>query len=212
MLFMLLVAGSLARGQSGFISFGSGAGRTMFRGNEIVGLYNEPRYGFLAAVHYDRPMKRFISLRTGIEFQQKALNAKGPVYNNNGEEFENARVYAHYNFLLIPLLVQLEKRGKVVWHLAAGPYAGYLLSQRNYFSAEGYYQTAEDNTENFREFELGIEAAAGIRFRARKPVSYRVEISDQLGLTNISKVPVFNDGMIKTNSTRLTLSVVYRWR
>jgi hypothetical protein len=94
----------------------------------------------------------------------------------------------------------------------AGPYIGYLIKQTDITEAFGEYsKTKNDNTDNYKRTDLGITTGLGARFPIKNKLFLSIEIRNNFGLTNISSVPVVNDGVIKTNSTNLLFGIEYRF-
>jgi hypothetical protein len=58
---------------------------------------------------------------------------------------------------------------------------------------------------NFNKADLGLSGGAGVEIPLKRYV-LSFEIRDNFGLSNISKLPVANDGSIKTNALNLLIA------
>jgi len=69
----------------------------------------------------------------------------------------------------------------------------------------------KDNTDNFERLDFGIATGLGVNFPIRNNIFMSLEVRNNLGLSNISSLPVGNDGKIKTNSTNLLIGIAYKF-
>ena len=71
-------------------------------------------------------------------------------------------------------------------------------------------RTTTNNTKLFKRFDAGIKGGGGIIISLKNKLSFSGEIRNNLGLNNISTLPVYNNGTIKTYSLNLLFSVIYK--
>jgi len=91
-----------------------------------------------------------------------------------------------------------------------GGYLGFLTKARNVLV--GYEGQSKDDgliTEGNQNIDFGISGGLGLQYALNNRISLELEIRNNLGLYNISKLPIHNDGTNKLNSTNLLIGVNY---
>jgi hypothetical protein len=66
-----------------------------------------------------------------------------------------------------------------------------------------YDERNSDQTDNFKSLDFGLTFGFGKTFKLKNNNEISVEIRENLGLSDISAVPVVANGSIKTNSLNL---------
>ena len=92
-----------------------------------------------------------------------------------------------------------------------GPFFSYLIKQTFVNQGTNIPRTVSDNTNNDKRFDMGITAGLGVAIPIKAKISLSCEIRNNLGLYNVSEVPVYNNGAIKTNSTNLLIGFAYKF-
>ena len=210
---MLFFSSSLIFGQTNNFNIGIEGGPSLIslHGNDMVESYDDLSLGFSGGLSFQYNFSKLVALRTNISFERKGLTTKNQATDEYGNPIGELTFHSNFNYLTIPLLGRLTFGKKINFYINAGPYLGYLLNQKDITEAFGEYPKSElDNTDNFKRLDFGITSGLGMNFPIQEKFLLNFEIRNNLGLTNISSVPVYNDGSIKTNSTNLLIGIVYR--
>lgn len=210
---ILLFSSSLVFGQTKILNIGIEGGPSLISlyGNDKVESYNDLSLGFSGGLSFQYNFSKLVALRTNINFDRKGLTTKNQATDENGDPIGELTFHSNFNYLTLPILGRLTFGKKINFYVNAGPYLGYLLSQRDITEAFGEYPKSEmDNTDNFKQLDFGITSGLGMNFPIQEKLLLSFEIRNNLGLTNISSLPVYNDGSLKTNSTNLLIGIAYR--
>lgn len=213
-LITLIFSSSFTFGQTSKFEVGFEMGPSLIslRGNDILENYKDLSFGFSSGLTFQYNFPKLISIRTNISFERKGLTTKGTATDEYGNEIGEITFHSNFDYLAMPLLGRLTLGKKIKFFLNAGPYLGYLIKQNDVTEAFGEYPKTEiDNTDNFERFDFGLATGLGINFPIRNKIFISFEIRNNLGLSNISSIPVVNDGTIKTNSTNLLIGIVYKF-
>lgn len=119
-------------------------------------------------------------------------------------------INTNFDYLTLPILVRATFGKKVQFFLNAGPYFGYLIKQTFVSKGTNFPTTTSDNTSLDKRFDTGISTGLGISVPIKTKFAFSFEIRNNLGLFNVSAVPVANNGTIKTNSTNFLLGFTYK--
>ncbi len=186
------------------------------RGNDIIKQYHKPTIGFSGGLSFQYNFPKFISIRTDIQFERKGSLATGTIYytDNTGNVIDSEKWtdYFHFDYLTMPILVRATIGKKIKYFFNAGLFAGYLIKQTDIFGATKYLpKQTTDNTSRDQRFDLGATGGLGLSVPIKDNFLISLEIRDNLGLYNVSKVQVINNGTIKTNSTNFLITLSYKF-
>lgn len=182
------------------------------RGNDILDKNNDLSFGFSSGLSFQYNFPKLISIRTNISFERKGFTTQGSATDQNGNQIGEITVHSYFDYLTIPILGRLTFGKKINFFVNAGPYIGYLIKQTNVTEAFSEYpKTETDNTDKFKRIDFGVTTGLGARIPIKSKIFLSIEIRNNLGLTNISSLPVVNDGSIKTNSTNVLFGIEYRF-
>ncbi len=207
---LILTAGIKAYSQENKFSIGveGGTGLISLRGNSLLESH-KPAFGFSGGVSLEYDLNNTLSLRTTIAFERKGDMLKGTLIDNDGNIIGTATMHSNFNYLTLPLLVRASLGKNHRFFVNAGPYVGYLLKQTVSSKGVGLEQKV-DNTLLDKRMDAGITAGVGFRFFFGAKCDFSIEARDNLGLMNVSAVPVYGGGSIKTNSANLLVGFTYK--
>jgi hypothetical protein len=210
---LFLLAFGRISGQTNKIDLGIVGGPYLIslRGNDIIEKYQEPTIGFSAGVTFQYNFKKLISLRTDIAFERKGSVWEGETTDENGNSLGEITTHSNFDYLTLPLLIRLSLGKKIIYFINTGPYFGFLIKQTSVTRGDEIRTLTNDNTSDFNRFDIGISVGLGLSIPISKQFLVSFEIRDDLGLYNVSKSPVINNGTIKTNSAGMILGFAYRF-
>jgi hypothetical protein len=171
--------------------------------------------GFTGGLFFQYNFKKIISLRTNIAFERKGSMTSTPpkpdyVPDIHAGTPSEIITNTNYDYLTLPILARATFGKKITYFVNAGPYFGYLI-KRTFVSGEGSSAISGDNTWLNERFDTGISAGFGLSCPLTSKFAFSFEVRNNLGLYNISAVPVGNNGTIKINSTNLLLGFTYKF-
>ena len=205
-----LTAGT-AYGQASSFEIGIEGGPSLIslRGNETINNHHKTTIGYSAGFSLQYNFKKIISLRTNIAYEKKGSIVRAERTDIYGNSLGEIDIHTNFDYLTLPVLVRVTFGENVQYFINAGPYFGHLIKQT--FVSEDYNgQQTIDNTFNDKRFDVGISTGLGISIPIKTKFSASFEIRNNLGLYNVSEVPVLNNGRIKTNSTNFLFGFAYK--
>lgn len=171
--------------------------------------------GFSAGLFFQYNFNKIISLRTNISYERKGDKigtAKHIYYLNfdpNPTEIDKT-VELRYEYLTLPILVRLNFGKKIKYFVNAGPYFGYLIKDSEIIKWDNHPSIVGDFTWLDKRYDIGISTGLGLSVPIEKKIAVSLEVRDNLGLLNISAVPVWNNGTNKTNSLNFLFGITYK--
>jgi len=202
----LMISGSIL-GQTNKYDVGveAGPGLIFLWGNDILAKQHNMTIGGSAGLFFQRNYTNALSLRTGIAYERKGSVAHTQGYDYLGNPTGEVKTRVHYNYLTIPILARATFGKNGQFFVNAGPYLGYLLRQA--FVTKG---NTSNNTLNNKELDFGLTTGLGFTVPYKTKYAFSFEVRNNLGLFNVSAIPVFNDGAIRTNSTNFLFGFTYK--
>ncbi len=187
-------------------------GLTSLRGNDILEKFNDPTIGFSGGLTFQYNFPKLISIRTNIAFERKGAIAKNQAIDVFGNQIGEVTIHTNFDYLTIPLLAKLTFGNKIKFFVNVGPYSSYLIKQTTVTDAINEFpKSKSNNTSNFNSIDFGLTTGLGAGLPVKDELLITLEIRNNLGLYNISSLPVANDGSIKTNSINLLIGIAYRF-
>ena len=213
MLLTALTLWTTAHGQTNKFDIGleGGPSWTSLRGNDILEDFNDPTIGYSGGLTFQYNFPKLISLRTNIAYERKGVIAKSQATDINGNPIGEITTHSNFDYLTMPLLTRLTFGNKMTFFVNVGPYFGYLIKHTSVTEAFNEFpKSTWDNTDNFKRFDTGLTGGLGGGLKIKDKFLLTLEIRHNIGLYNTSKLPVYNDGTIMTNSTNLLIGFAYR--
>ena len=192
------------------IDYGLNVGINYFnvRGNDFADQYNYD-FGFLIGITFEYTLKNNFSVITGINYEKKnTINENSNTLDSNGNVLGNAVIKEKFDYLNLPILLKINFNNS--FFLNGGPYISYLLSSETEIDSSVSETVSNiDSTDRFKKVDLGLSFGIGKGFKLNEKNNLNFEIRYNLGVTNISDVPVINNGKIKTNSMNLLMGLTF---
>ncbi|MCC6691151.1 MAG: PorT family protein [Bacteroidia bacterium] len=214
---LIAVLTTAAFGQQNKIDIGLvGSPSIIFlRGNDIIKQYHKPAVGFSGGLFFQYNFPKIFSIRTDIQFERKGSLVTGTIYytDNFGNVIDSEKWtdYFHFGYLTMPIIVRATIGKKIKYFFNTGLFSGYLIKQTEIYGATKYLsKKTTDNIDNFKRFDFGATAGLGLIVPIKNKFSISLELCDNFGLYNVSKLAVINDGTVKTNSTNLLIGFAYK--
>ena len=210
-LFLLAVLGT-TYGQTNNFDIGVEGSSSLIclRGNDILDNLHKPTIGFSSGLFFQYNFKKLVSLRTNIAFERKGSTSTFQVTDMFAKPLGEINIKTIYDYLTLPILIRTTFGKKVQFFVNAGPYFGYLIKGTLVSEGENILATTNDITSSINRFDTGISTGLGLSIPIKNKFAFSFEIRNNLGLYNVSAVPVVNYGTIKTNSTNFLWGFTYK--
>jgi hypothetical protein len=173
----------------------------------ITSQYDESAaFGYLGGISLTYPLKEKISLRVELNYERKTQKADNTIEIRNSFE-EPAQLYSftskrHYDYLVLPILLQYRFTDKNSFFVHGGPFVGYLLNATltSDLNAPELDNSDVDLSDDYKKLDYGLTVGLGKNFDIGNQNSLHVEIRNNLGLAKINASDVWNGGDVRTNS------------
>ncbi len=189
-----------------------GPGLSTMRGNAQLDMSKIPAPAFTGGVFFEYHFTDHFSLRTGLGIERKAGTTTGSVTDATGLHIGEFRYRIDLDYLNMPLLLRYSTGKKTKLFVNAGPYAAYLIqatsSIRHPFIDGAQVERGQERFYN--QLDAGVSGGLGVSVPV-DAFKLSAEIRHNYGLYNVSAVPVYRDGKIKTNVTLLIIGCSYRF-
>jgi hypothetical protein len=178
-------------------------------GNEILNNDHQSGLGFSTGITAQFHVNKHWSVVTDINFERKGTHSDGVLTDNLGEVIGTVRCKQQFDYLCLPVLVRYHFGEQIRFFVNAGPYVGYLLQQNNKISSDLIGPSSYSSKADFIPLDAGVSAGFGMTALINSKFSYAIELRNNLGIHNISALPVINNEKVQTNSLNLSVSLRY---
>lgn len=193
------------------IGIEGGPSWTSLRGNDYLEENNDPTTGYSGGLTFQYNFPKFLSLRTSIAYERKGVIANFQGTDENGNPNSDITIHSNFDYLTMPLLVRFTFGRKLTFFVNGGTFYGFLIKHSTVVDAVNESpKSIWDNTETMKRFDFGLTGGLGGGLQITNNFLLTLEIRHNLGLYNISELPIDNDGTIQTNSTNLLIGFAYR--
>ena len=209
---ILFLATKTLYAQTSKIDFGLQGSPSLIsmHGNEILSELNQAGLGFSAGISAQFNVHKHWSVVTDINFERKGDHTDGVITDMLGEVIGTFRGQQQFDYLALPILVRYHFGEQIRFFVNAGPYVGYLLQQNNKISSDLVGPSSYSSKADFKSLDYGISAGFGMTAQINSKLSYTVELRNNLGLYNLSALPVIDNGKVQTNALNLLVGLRYQ--
>lgn len=212
----LIIVSNFAFAQNSKVKLGfqGGLNYSNFRGYTIPAIYKpvydeSPAFAYLGGINLEYPFNAKLSLRMEINYERKSQKADNNIqirqnFDDPVQDY-NFTSKRNYDYIVVPILVKYSFTNENSFYLNGGPFVGFLLQSKvtNNLNVSGFNSSDLSTTKDTKKNDFGLSFGIGKNFDWNNNKTISIEIRENLGLTNISKVDVWNGGTLKTNSINL---------
>ncbi|RTY94993.1 porin family protein [Flavobacterium sp. GT3R68] len=208
-----LLLSLLCYSQNPNIKFGVQAGLNYsnFRGYNIPASasYSEsPAFAYLGGINLEYLIKQKWSLKAELNYERKTQKADNRIEITDNDGFTTVHEFTtkkKYDYLVVPIMLKYSFTEKNSYYLNGGPFIGYLIKSKitSEFNSTEFNTDDRDTTDNNKKMDFGVSVGLGKSFTLNQKSTFYIEIRENMGLSNTSKVDVWNGGSVKTNSLNL---------
>lgn len=185
-----------------------GPGLGWLRGNEGIGR-TKGIIGPVGGLTVQYNLSRELGVRLGAYYQQKGYRSDILFVDINGNEVGSGDLDFKLDYLTIPLMLRYSSGEKLMVSVGVGGYSGILLSARQ--TVSGFNAPEQTVTDDFDTLDLGICVSVGGAMACGERIDLNAELRFDMGLANISALPVVGDGSVRTNAVCLLVGCSYRF-
>lgn len=190
------------------IKFGVQAGATYagIRGNPGAE-ENDYAVDYLIGASIEVPINERLSFIGNLNYERKSFSRE---IQTQEDPFDpifqpvNLDVRATLHYIAVPLDLKYYLDPAKKFYVNGGLFAGFYLD--NTLKVDGDKVEDESGDDIFKTLDFGLNLGLGMRIPLDNKNDLNIELRDNLGLVNISDVPVMDDGTVKTNSVNLIVS------
>jgi opacity protein-like surface antigen len=211
-LLILIPIANVVQAQDSRISIGIEMNPIMstLRGKSTIGSYDS-RFEISPAISLNYCMTSQFLLETGFAFARKGAKTELIFTDFTGTPIGNVKVKMNFDYLCLPLLVSFSTNGRMKFYASGGGYFGYLISQKNkYELPQDLSEPTDDTAESIKKIDIGLSLGVGLNYPIGDRIALRLGLNDNLGLLNISKLILYDNDPIRTNSFGLAIGLKYR--
>ena len=204
-----LLCCTLATGQINKFEVGisGGPSLTYSRGNDGLKEFGQPTFGYAGGVTLQYNFPKIVSLRTNVSYVKKGHKLKIETTDAQGQPLGDLLIgEASFDYLTLPILARVSFGKKFKFFANIGPYFGFLI---NYAEKRYSFFLEESNVDDFKRFDTGITGGIGVSLTVKDRFIVSLEARHNLGLYNISKQTINNDGSLIPNSAELLIGFAY---
>ncbi|WET01947.1 porin family protein [Flavobacterium sp. YJ01] len=175
-------------------------------------------FAYVFGLSFQHQIQENLSIKADLNYERKIQNTKGTVEileptfpTGPMEENYHFKTTAYLNYVVLPIMIKYNFSGDKSFYINGGPYLGYLLKSgiKSKSNIPGVINADDEDTNRKKSLDFGLSAGIGKEFKLDTNHQIYVEIRENLGLQNISKTEVINDGTIKTNSLNLLVGFTF---
>jgi len=193
------------------LKFGFNGGLTYssFRGNPQVETF-DAGFDFLVGVSFEYQLKERLSLVANINYDRKSVNDEPYIEFQSPDDpafYGKVKIKFKNQFISIPIILKYKFDNSKSFYINGGPFLSYLLKSE---LTNNYDDVNSDFTDNMKSVDFGLIFGVGKTFKLKNNSEINIEIRENLGLANISALPVVGDGSIKSNSINLICNYSFK--
>lgn len=175
-------------------------------------------FAYVFGFSFQHQIQENLSIKADLNYERKIQNSKGTVEileptfpTGTMEGNYRFKTTAYLNYVVLPIMIKYNFSGDKSFYINGGPYLGYLLKSgiKSKSNIPGVINADDEDTNRKKSLDFGLSAGIGKEFKLDTNHQIYVEIRENLGLENISKTEVINDGTIKTNSLNLLVGFTF---
>jgi len=160
---------------------------------------NTPMASFSYGLFLQYNLNKTFSLRVDPSFERKGYIYNVTFTNQFGSLDGASKNHENFNYITIPILLRAAVGNKIRYFINAGPYIGFLLSQKTTYTASNDLKFVYNNTNSYKTTDLGITAGIGLSIPIKDKFALSVEARNNIGLINIRKSSNSNDKIFSAN-------------
>lgn len=176
-----------------------GISYSKFRGNDLIKKSNAD-LGLLFGISFEYYLNEDFSIKANLNFENKSIS-NDDIYFADDYILET-KAKASHKYIVLPIMAKYNFGKNKNFFVNGGPFIGYLLKVTS--KTSGYPDS--DFSDLFKKTDFGLSIGIGTKIPLNEKSNLNIEVRENLGLSNISDVPVYDDGTLKTNSLNLIVN------
>lgn len=203
---LILIISSLftlyIQAQTNYLTFciEGGLNLATLRGNDIIDEYHNSKIGTTFGISIVYKINKTFSLQSGTYYELKGSSYDFEAQDQIGQPLGIVHGFFNLHYLTCPILIRASFGNKFNYSIISGPYIGFLLKQTTHVDAiKNLPEVNSNETKSYKKTELGLSLGIGLNYSISYKQALSIEARNNLGLINISTVPIIHNGTIKSN-------------
>ena len=191
----------------------TGPNLSSLRGNDVLNDYHNAKIGLSTGMGINRHFPGKLSIAFSLVYEEKGSQGDIEVLvtYNSFEQLTSTPFKTKYNYLSLPFTMRYTLGDKVKFNAEIGAYSAYLIRAIAEFDASVIMPAMNENvTSSHKDFDFGVVFGLGASIPVNERISIFTSFRENLGLRNISDLPIANDGAIRTSSFNLLFGLNYK--
>lgn len=165
---------------------------------------NKAAIDLLFGASFEYILKERLSLKLDVNLESKRVTNDILIVDGFDSFGATNTLSLTLNYVAIPVMLKYRFGKDQRFFVNGGPYYAAFRNVKTKIDGE----TADDEGADalFQKSDFGISAGLGMTFPVSAKSSLNIELRNNLGLNNISRVEVQDNGTLKTNSVNLILN------
>lgn len=172
----------------------------------------KPAVRFSLGFSFEIEIKNRFSIKTGFNLGKKGMEETYNEIDTFGFDYGEISVSHIYNYLTIPFLGKYYLDKKSEYFVTAGIYTGFLLKRSEFIRGTGSNPETPDLTEHSKQADFGLSFGGGYTKKMSDQISMMIELRNDFGLSNTSKLSLPEDTETKNNSTMFLFGMTYTFK
>lgn len=179
-------------------------------------LYDESAaFGYIGGISINYQLKEKLSLLVELNYERKTQKADNTFEIrfsfDQTPQLYNFTSKRHFDYLVLPILMNYHFKDKNSFFVNGGPFVGYLLKATltSDLDVPELDTSDVDLSNDFKKLDYGLAVGLGKNFDIGAKNSIHIEIRNNLGLAKINKNDVWNGGHIRTNSLNFRVGYLF---
>ena len=170
---------------------------TSLRGNQLAENNFDPTFNWTYGLSGNFKINESQFISATLLYEDKSI--KGSISGQSMQGVETVELESNFKCLTLPIQWGYRLGNKIKYQFGVGLYTSYLIRMES-SQKSPTFDSVDDQTDLFKTFDFGITASFKTYIPLTKKINAMIGVDDNLGLINVSAVPVGDGGTIKHNS------------
>ena len=170
---------------------------TSMRGNQVVKNNYDPTFNLTYGLSGNFKINESKFITTTLLYEDKSI--KGSLTSQSMQGAETVELESNFKCLTLPIQWGYRLGNKIKYQFGVGLYTSYLIKVES-SQKSPTLNSVDDQTDLFKNFDFGLTASFKTYIPLTEKINVMIGVDDNLGLINVSAVPVGDGGTIKHNS------------
>ncbi len=194
-----------------YVGVNTGTNLFATRGQSVFTTSFSLNPGYSTGISLERYSSGLFSFHTGLQFENLSEKMRDIVFTDeNGNPIGSSFFQSNYQYLKVPLYLQLNFGKQVGFFVNTGAYSSFLLKQTSYTGiSAGPLSEIINETDQFSKLDWGIQVGGGINIPFNRFL-LGFEIRQHIGLEEIDRTLSSQVITIQTSAFHALVKLAYK--